>query len=74
MKKMCRGCNIIGRSERTFCSFRLAKNEDNCACVECLVKVMCKQECHKRLRSRYNLMDGKSMGEFIDFYREKGKT
>jgi hypothetical protein len=61
MKDICRACD----KSHSFCCFRLAELEEKCPCIECLVKVICIEECRKRLLLRYDLMEGKTVGEFI---------
>ena len=67
MKEICRACD----KAHIFCCFKLAEAEEKCPCIECLVKVICKQECRKRLRERYDLMDGKTVGEFIRMHHKE---
>lgn len=67
--KECRGCRISSKS--TFCCFKLAQSQKKCPCIECLVKVVCKKECLKRLQSRADIMKGKTVGEFIKIHSKE---
>ncbi len=47
----CKGCRIIRRFSR--CFFRDVGLVEKCPCVQCLVKVMCKDKCENR-KDYYN--------------------
>lgn len=40
-KDLCKGC----RFDRTFCYFLNTNKKSLCPCINCLVKVMCKEVC-----------------------------
>ncbi len=67
MKDICQGCNI----SYCFCYFKLAKAEELCPCINCLVKIVCKTDCDNRLDKRKNLLGGRNMRQLLEDYGDE---
>jgi hypothetical protein len=46
-RRICRGC-VMMKIDRYVCLFRASMLEDECPCIECLVKVICEESCDTR--------------------------
>lgn len=51
MKEICKGCATGTRYNELYnsqCSFQMMDLETTCPCIDCLIKVMCKEICKAR--------------------------
>ena len=46
-KEICKGC-IMTRVGGSYCAYVDHNREEECPCIDCLVKVMCNDVCYKR--------------------------
>ncbi len=52
-EKVCKGCPALTQS--VMCFFEEYDMEEECPCIECLVKVMCKFSCRKRYKIKQEI-------------------
>ncbi len=53
IKEICRGCMLSSRLG--LCFFVEYNIEYKCPCSECLVKVMCRDSCDERIKTKHEL-------------------
>lgn len=53
INKECKGCGFVYR----YCSFANANITEECPCINCLVKIICREFCNERVQAREELRE-----------------